>query len=198
MEIRQVIELSKSELRGRKPEDRRKWKLFQRHQRLIEQRDGPIGRNTGEIAGFFIPRVNFFLGKPLIHGGVYPDASVRLVKNGKARFPAKSVHEVMQVGGEVAWLFNDLEHYDSPTFKRYLDRANRYTDLHAKELQNPRTPKNPILLVHYSLSKPLFVFLKLYFRHLGFLDGMRGFVWSLFSALHFPLAHFKYWQPGKD
>ena len=172
-------------------------KLFQRHQKLIEVRDRKIGKDIGQVVAFFIPRLNFFLRKPLTHAGVYPDASVRLIKNGKARFPAKSVHEQMEVDGEVAWLFNDLLHNESPTFERYLSRMNRYTDLHAQELQNSKTPKNLLFLIHYSLFKPLFVFLKLYIRHLGFLGGMRGFIWSFFSALHFPLAYFKYWQMKK-
>ena len=47
-----------------------------KHQKKIEARDGEIGRKTNEIVGFFIPRVNYFLGKPLIHAGVYPDAVI--------------------------------------------------------------------------------------------------------------------------
>ena len=192
-EIKKVIEMNPTLLKQRKV-DTKKQKLFERHQRIIEKRDGKIGRSTGEIVAFFLPRLNLFLGKPLIHAGVYPDAAIRLVKKGKARFPAKSVHEQMQIDGEVAWLFNDLEHHDSPTFKRYFERMNRYTDLHATDLARKKTTKNIFMLLFYSTAKPLFVFLKLYIRHKGFLDGIRGFLWSLFSALHFPIAFFKYWQ----
>lgn len=174
-----------------------KLKLFEKHQRAVERRDGKIGKNTGQVAAFFIPRKNYFLGKPLMHGGVYPDGVIRLVRKGKARFPAKSVHEQMDVDGEIAWLFNDLEHHDSPTFNKYLARMNRYTDLHAEELMEKNVPSNPLFLIHYSFFKPFFVFLNLYLRHLGILDGMRGFIWSLFSALHYPLAYFKYWQKEK-
>jgi len=192
-EIREVIEMDASLLKQRKT-TAKKQKLFERHQRIIEKRDGKIGRSTGEVVAFFLPRLNLFLGKPLVHAGVYPDAAIRLVKKGKARFPAKSVHEQMEIDGEVAWLFNDLEHHDSPTLKRYFNRMNRYTDLQAKDLAREKTPKNVLMLLLYSTVKPLFVFLKLYIRHKGFLDGVRGFLWSLFSALHYPIAYFKYWQ----
>ncbi len=192
-EIKEVIEMSPSLLKQRKV-GTKKQKLFERHQRIIEKRDGKIGRSTGEIVAFFLPRLNLFLGKSLIHAGVYPDAAIRLVKKDKARFPAKSVHEQMEINGEVAWLFNDLEHNDSPTFKRYFERMNRYTDLHAADLAREKTTKNIFMLLFYSTAKPLFVFLKLYIRHKGFLDGVRGFLWSLFSALHYPIAFFKYWQ----
>jgi glycosyltransferase involved in cell wall biosynthesis len=196
-EIRQVLKLSDAELRERRPESKKKWKLFQRHQKLVEQKQGSIAKKTGEVVAFFIPRVNYFLNKPLKYAGVYPDGVIRLVKNGKARFPAKSVHELMEIDGEVAWLFNDLEHHDSPTFNRYLERANRYTDLAAKEFQNSKTPSNYLYLFYYSFIKPTLVFLNLYIRHKGFLDGMRGFIWSVFSAFHFPIAYFKYWQREK-
>ena len=196
-EIKEVINLSNDELliRKRKTEDHTN--LFLRHQKLIEKREGYLGKQTGEVVAFFIPRRNIFLGKPLVHAGVYPDGVIRLVKRGKARFPAKSVHELMEIDGEVAWLSNDLEHHDSPTLQRYLERMNRYTDLHAEELKQKKVPVNSWNLFKYSFLIPTFHFLLLYFRHKGFLDGMRGFVWSAFSALHFPIAYFKYYSSVK-
>jgi glycosyltransferase involved in cell wall biosynthesis len=166
--------------------------LFIRHQKLIEKRDGKIGKEDGEIVGYFIPRRNIFLGRPLIHAGVYPDGVVRLVKNGYAKFPMKSVHEQISLDGRVSWLNNDLLHYDSPTLSKYIMRLNRYTDLFAKELKEKGVPKNFFSYVNYVCIKPKIVFLKLFFRHLGFLDGARGFLWSFFSASHFPFAYFKH------
>ncbi len=172
--------------------DAKKQKLFQRHQELLENRDGPIGKPTGEVVGYFIPRRNIFLGKPLIRGGVYPDGVIRLVKKGKARFPQKSVHEQMELDGRVGWLANDLEHYDSPTLKRYFTRLNRYTDLHASELKERHAPRNFFYFIYYSFFKSFYIFLKLFFFHKGFLDGVNGFLWSFFSSLHYPIAYFKY------
>lgn len=166
--------------------------LFDRHQKLIEERDGKIGNDTGEVVAYFIPRVNMFLGKPLIHGGVYPDPAIRLIKNGKARLPGKSVHEIMEIDGQVGWLENAMLHYDSPTFNRYLSRLNRYTDLFAKEYKDQKLPKNLWNFLLYTIHRPLFTFLSLYFRHKGFLDGVAGFLWSFFSACRFPIAYFKY------
>ncbi len=171
----------------------KKHNLFIRHQQLIELRDGKIGKQTGEVVAFFIPRINMFLGKPLVHAGVYPDPAIRLIKRGKAHLPAKSVHEIMQVDGEIGWLYNSMEHYDSPTLSRYLMRMNRYTDLQAEGFKTKKLPKNIWQFFLYTVHRPLSTFLSLYFRHLGILDGMQGFLWSFFSALHFPLAYYKYW-----
>ena len=172
-------------------------KLFLRHQRLLEQRDGKIGRDSGEVVAFFVPRLNYFLGKPLRYAGVYPDGVIRLVKRGKAHFPQVSVHEQIEIDGRVGWLANNLEHHDSPTLGRYLSRLNRYTDLKAMEFKEQGLSKNIFTLFSFSFLKPLLVFLNLYFRHKGFLDGMRGFVWSLFSSWHYPIAYYKYWTDTK-
>ena len=172
--------------------DDKKTKLFARHQVLIEERDGQIGDPTGEIVAYFIPRRNIFLGKPLIHAGVYPDPAIRLFKKGKAWFPAKSVHEIMKIEGKISWLYNDMEHYDSPTLKRYLWRLNRYTDLQSVELKDGNTSKGVAGFIKYVLIKPLFTFFNLLIRHKGVLDGVNGFLWSFFSSLHYPIAYFKY------
>ncbi|MDO8340463.1 MAG: glycosyltransferase family 2 protein [Candidatus Woesebacteria bacterium] len=172
--------------------------LFARHQALIEERDGKIGKDKGEITGYFIPRRNMFLGKPLIHAGVYPDGVIRLVKNGFAKFPQKSVHEQIEINGKVGWLNNDLLHFDSPTLKKYFWRMNRYTDLHAKELKEKKVSRGLWGFIDYVFIKPTFTFLNLYFRHLGIIDGVNGFLWSFLSSLHFPIAYFKYITRDND
>jgi glycosyltransferase involved in cell wall biosynthesis len=202
-EIKEVINLPNENLLKRvltaqstihKSLSRKKAKLFLRHQKLIEEREGKLGKPTGEVVAFFIPRINLFLGKPLIHAGVYPDGVIRLFKKGKARLPAKSVHELMEVDGEVGWLFNNLEHNDTPTLSWYIARMNRYTDLNVDEIRQIKLPRNLLYLFLYITYYPLKTFCRLYFRHKGFLDGVRGFLWSALSSLHFPIAYFKYWQ----
>lgn len=172
--------------------DSKKQKLFEKHQKLIEERDGKIGKQTGEVVGYFVPRRNMFLGKPLVYAGVYPDGVIRLIKNGKARFPQKSVHEQIELDGQVGWLNGDLLHYDSPTIKRYLARLNRYTDLKASEITKLKVGKNPWSFLKFVILLPTYYFLLLFVRHKGFMDGVRGFLWSFFSASHFPIAYFKY------
>lgn len=172
--------------------DSRKLRLFTKHQKLIEKRDGIIGKKDGEIAGYFISRINMFLGKPLIHAGAYPDGVIRLVKNGKGRLPQKSVHEQIAIDGRLSWLSGELEHYDSPTLRKYFERLNRYTDLHAQELKQKKAPKNIFYFFYYSFLKSLCVFLKMFIVHKGFLDGVNGFLWCMFSSWHYPIAYFKY------
>lgn len=167
-------------------------RLFLKHQELLEKRDGQIGTKEGEYKGFFIPRLNYFLGKYLKHGGVYPDGVIRLFKNGFAYFPAKDVHEQIIVKGRVGWLQNNLIHMADPTFKRYLERNNRYINLIVDELRSKGEKKNLIQSMNYFFVKPLYWFLLTLIRHKGILDGFQGIVFSFFSSLRFPRAYFRY------
>ncbi len=188
--LKRVLTSSKSDYQL--PITNYKKSLFLHHQRLIEKREGKLGEKTGEVAAFFIPRLNFFLGKPLIHAGVYPDGVIRLIKRGKARLPGKSVHELMEVDGEIGWLFNNLEHHESPTLRRYFNRMNRYIDIRAEDFKYNKLPKNLWNFLKYFFLLPTYYFLLLYIRHLGFLDGLRGFLWSYLSSLHYPVSYLKY------
>ncbi len=166
--------------------------LFLRHQKMIEERDGKVGNESSEFTAFFIPRKNFFLGKYLTYGGVYPDGVIRLFKKGMVHFPSKNVHEQIEVDGKVGWLQNTLLHKDSPTFKRYLERNSRYIDLMVEEFKERALPRNIKTGIDYLLIKPVSWFFMTQVRHKGVLDGWQGIVFSLFSALRFPRAYLRY------
>ncbi len=146
---------------------------------------------------YWLPRTNFFLGKFLKNTGQYPDPVIRLFQRGKAYLPAKSVHEQMVVEGETGWLKNDLLHYATPTFDRYLLREDRYSSLTATELKSQKLKINLVNTVNYLFLKPAGTFLSLFFRYRGFMDGFPGFVFSLYSGLHFAFAYMKLWEKYK-
>ncbi len=195
-EIKKIISLSEEELE-KYEKSLPELNLFLRHQKLIEERDGKVGTD-GEYAAFFIPRLNYFLGKYLRYGGVYPDGVIRLFKKNKAYLPAKDVHEQLVVDGKVGWLQNPLYHKDSPTFKRYLQRNNRYTDLMARQMKEDNIRINPLNSINYLLLKPVWWFLLTQIRHKGMLDGIQGFIFSFFSSLRFPIAYLKYLKIRKN
>jgi hypothetical protein len=189
-EIKKIISLPEKELEeyeSNLPERN----LFLRHQKLIEKRDGKIGSENSFVA-FFIPRLNYFLGKYLRYGGVYPDGVIRLLKKGKAHFPCLDVHEQMIVKGRVGWLQNPLYHKDSPTFKRYLERNKRYINLISNELARKKLKPNTFNSIKYLFLLPIWWFFLTFIRHKGFLDSWQGFIFSLFSSLRFPRAYMKY------
>lgn len=191
-EILRVISMSEEELRQRQlPAHKRR--LFDRHLHLLEQRGDQFDQASPETVAFFVPRLNMFLGTPMRHTGVYPDGVIRLFRKSKAHYPAKDVHEQLAVEGRVDWLEHDLIHYDSPTFSKYMKRANRYTSLTADKFLSESLPLTLKNHLWYLFIKPTLTFLSLFLRHKGFRDGMAGFIFSLMSGLHWPIAYIKYY-----
>jgi hypothetical protein len=194
-EIGEIISMSPDEVEKHQQELPDKY-LFFRHQALVDEREGQIGENEGPYVAFYLPRKNYFLGKFLRYGGVYPDGVIRLIKKGKAYLPAKDVHEQMVVKGRVGWLQNDLYHYDSPTFSRYIKRNNRYINLMVDEMRRNKLPRGIGNFLQYMIIKPINWFFMTQLRHKGILDGYQGVIFSFFSALRFPRAYLRYTTPG--
>ena len=149
-------------------------------------------------AGYYLPRKNWFLTRFLTKGGQYPDHVIRLFLNGRGHFPAKTVHEQIVIDGKVGYLKNDLIHLSDPNFSRYLTRFNRYTSLDAQLLFDQGYRPNPCLAFRYFIMKPLSWFLTSYFRHLGFVDGLPGFIFSLMSSLRFTIIYMKLWEINRN
>lgn len=149
-------------------------------------------RLSSSNVAYNLPRKNWFLTGFLMKGGQYPDYTIRLYKNGVAKFPCKDVHENVEIKGEVGYLKNPLLHYADPDFSRYLMRWDRYTTAEVERI--PRDTK--LNFFNYIIWKPKITFFMMYFRHKGLMDGFPGFVFALFSSIRFWVIYIK-WQQKK-
>lgn len=147
-----------------------------------------------DINGYWIPRRNFFLGRFLAKGGQYPDYTLRLYRQGKGRLPAKDVHEQAEVVGQIGYLKNDLLHLRDKKFSEYWKRFCRYTDLLSSQLREQGVKIGIFSFLIYMFIKPIYWFMKVFFRHKGFVDGWQGFIFAFFSSLRFPIAYYKFWK----
>lgn len=129
--------------------------------------------------GFFIKRKNFFLGKWIKKGGWYPDAVIRLFRRGKGHLPCKSVHEQIVIDGQVGTLSHHLIHYSYSSVEEYWEKAKRYIALRIQDLRQQYQGKKPLVL----MLSPIWLFGQLYVRHGLFVEGYRGFLIALFSAV---------------
>lgn len=188
-EIKHIIYSKDTEIKSRRLNPKKE-KLFQRHQHLVEGTSFQKS-HYGEVVAFYLPRKNFFLGKPITHAGTYPDGVIRLVRRGFAHFPSRSVHEQIEVKGQTAWLENDLLHYSNPTWSKYMLGMNRYTTLLAEEWKSKDVKFTPGSMINNCVIKPFVTFLALYFRYKGFVDGWRGILFSFLSSCHYPVAYYK-------
>lgn len=158
---------------------------------LKEEIKKVISANS-DIAGYWTPRRNFFLGRFLTKGGQYPDYTLRLYKKGRGRLPAKDVHEQAEVEGKIGFLKHDLLHLRDKDFSTYIKRFNKYTTLLASQMEEAGVKKNVFSFINYMILKPKFWFLKAYFRHRGYVDGFPGFIFALFSSFRFPVSYIKF------
>lgn len=152
--------------------------------------------SNNKFNGYWINRKNWFLGGFLKKGGAYPDRVIRLFKKGKGIHPEISVHEQIEIDGDVGHINSNIIHLADPNFSRYLKRANRYTDRTADDFEVQKISKGVFSIVSYMLVRPLITFTLLFFRHKGYEDGFRGFVWALFSGAHYFYAYSKYLSQG--
>lgn len=147
---------------------------------------GEIGRN-----GFYLMRVNHFLGRPLRYSMNYPDYVLRLFRRGKGRFPAVHVHEELLVEGEVGYLRSALLHFSYPDIESYIAKLNFYTtfearhsNVHIKHLPRKMPLKERLRYIYWKWVplKPILRFVVKYFVRGGFLDGLWGFHYCVLSA----------------
>lgn len=151
-----------------------------------------------EFKGYYVPRKNYFLWYWMRKGGQYPDWVIRLFKRGKGHFPQKSVHEQIVIDGQIGYLKTPLEHRPYKSFAEYWQKAHTYAQLAAREMAKKHVTVTPAVFLEYNLLRPARTFLNLYVRHMGFMDGIFGFFFALFSAYQEPLALKKYILYGKD
>jgi len=166
---------------------------------LLKEITEIVSKTDGETKeAYYIKRKNYFLGRWMKKGGMYPDPVIRLFKKGKAKLPQKTVHELMTVDGETGWLKHDLLHMADPKFSRYLMRSNRYTTLEADEYMKQEIGIGILNILNYFTIKPTLRFLSLFIRHKGFMDGFPGFVFAIYSGLHITTSYVKYWELNKE
>src|SRR3989338_7510726 len=162
---------------------------------LVEEIKSKLANNSS-TNGYWIARKNWFLGRFLMKGGQYPDYTLRLYRKGKGHLPQVHVHEQAEVVGHVEYLKHALLHYPYKNLASYLVKWNRYNGLLASQIIERLKNKNFFAKMGYAVGyliiKPAHWFLTTYIRHKGFMDLWPGFVFSLFSALRFPVSYLKY------
>ncbi len=164
-----------------------------------EQETGNKKQEESAVHGYYIARKNYFWGRFMTKGGTYPDEVIRLVKNGYAKFPCQSVHEQIEIEGNIGHVTEPMLHYSYRTRADYWKKADTYTTLtanmismHMKQETGNNIFASVATFISYLFIKPIYTFFSLYIRHKGILDGLQGFEFALYSALHFPIAYGKY------
>lgn len=153
-----------------------------------------IQQNNG-LAGFWIPRRNFFLGRWMKHGGFYPDRKLRLIRRGAGKFEEYGAHPTIKVAEPTGTLKHALIHNAYPTLRGYLDHMNSYSSSGA-EVAFAKGHRGFNLI--NILLRPKLTFIYNYFFRLGFLDGREGLLLHLYHAGYVSWKYAKAWEMGRD
>lgn len=85
-----------------------------------------------EVNGFIMPRVVFFENRWIRFGDWYPDYLVRLFRRSHAKFTGGSVHERLEITGEILHFLGELHHYTYRDRADQMSRIERYSSLWAE------------------------------------------------------------------
>lgn len=160
-------------------------------ERLSDELKEEIRRATAqtEYNGFDIPFSNYLFGKKMRFSGLDKEHHLRLVRTRCAHYTGGLVHEGLDVQGKTGRLKGRILHYSYDSIETYFRKLNKYTSLAAEQLHSNGR--------RFSLLRTLFClpweFARRYILKLGFLDGMRGFVWAMFSSFYVFVKNMKLW-----
>ena len=139
-------------------------------------------------AAYAFNRLAFYCGKPIRHGGWYPDRKMRLFPKGKAAWEGAFVHEELRLEAGIAILHlkGDLLHYTYYTVAEHQARARQYARLAADKL----IAKQQKGLLFKAIFSPQWRFFQMFWLKLGFLAGWRGFMIAWITSKE---VRWKYW-----
>jgi glycosyltransferase involved in cell wall biosynthesis len=157
--------------------------------------------NAGDIAGYWINRRFFFLGRWLRHA-YYPNWNLRLFRHSLGRYEKltdlqtdsgdNEVHEHVVVNGRTSRLRCEMDHYAFPSVDVFIEKHNRYSNWEARVAAEGKGGE-ALAHEHVDLKRslktvarrlpfrPLLRFLYIYIWQKGFLDGREGYY---FARLH--------------
>jgi glycosyltransferase involved in cell wall biosynthesis len=160
-------------------------------QELADRDDESHRFNFFTVAGFWIPRKNFFLGRWIKHGGFYPDPKLRLIRRGAGKFEEYGAHPTIKVNGPTGRLKHALLHNAYPTLRGYIDHMNSYSSSGAEiAVAGGHRSFNLINIV----LRPKLTFVYNYCFRLGFLDGREGFLLHFYHAVYVSWKYAKAWE----
>jgi glycosyltransferase involved in cell wall biosynthesis len=163
-----------------------------------------LSAHTAAYDGYYVPRLNYFMGLPLRHGGWYPNARLIFFKHRLGRFEDRIVHEHIVLSGKTGHLRHLLDHNDRKGLHQYFERHNVYSTMEAIEASRHLNRSDNAgqiaaklfgtepeqrrmlkqLAYRYAFCRPLIKFLWAYVLKRGFLDGRLGFRYCLLQSFY--------------
>lgn len=150
--------------------------------------------SENELAdGYKIPRLSFYMNRPIRHSTWYPDWQLRFYNRHKGKWKDVLVHESVSLvdGAKVEKLRGDILHFSMENAAHHNRKLTEiYAPLAAEQmfLQGKRT--TPIKIVFTAFA----AFFQNYILKSGFLDGFPGFCIARFASHYTFLKYLLLWE----
>lgn len=135
--------------------------------------------------GYRVPRLSEFCGRFIHHSGWRPDRTLRLGRRDRSGFTDHFLHAHMTVDGRVGDLAHPLVHFSYPDMHDVLEKLDRYSSGHARDMLAGGASAS----VGKAVMHGLFAFIRTYLLRLGFLDGQHGLMLAIYNAEY---TYYKY------
>jgi glycosyltransferase involved in cell wall biosynthesis len=157
------------------------------------------------VNGYCIPRLVYFKGRAIRHGGMFPIWHMRLFRHGYGRCEEREYDQHFVVNEPTAklqgWFVDDIQ----MPLSEWTNRHNRWSDAEVSQLLNysqqpgiqPNLRGGPLERKRYLRNlygrMPLFhrawlLFLYRYILRAGFLDGREGLIFFFLQTLWYALV----------
>jgi len=153
-----------------------------------------VVRRADACDGYRIPRLTWFLGRPIRRCGWYPAPVLRLFRRGRGRFNDALVHEEVVVAGRLGDLDADLLHHSYDSIADHLRKLDLYTGLDARMLARRGVRLTAGSAPWLFVVKPLLSFVRRYVGQGGFREGRHGLVLCAASAFVVFVNAVKLWE----
>jgi len=155
---------------------------------LILEMTTELHRNKDiPYSGYQLPMNLVFLDKEFRYGKESQRYFLRLFDKRKGNFNNKTVHEKIELEGEVSRFGHRILHYSYTSFDQWYKKCEYYTTLSAEAAVEKGKNKS-LLAVLFALP---YYFFRYYFIERNFMNGENGFYWSVFCSYYHLMKYAK-------
>ena len=143
--------------------------------------------------GYRVPRLSFYMNRPVRHGGWYPDWQLRFYNRQSGKWKAVLVHESVELreNARIEKLRGDILHFSVEGAAHHHEMiGTRYAPLAAEQMFELGKRTSAFKVATVGLT----AFLQTYILKGGILDGFAGFCIARFAAHHAFLKHLLLWE----
>jgi len=164
-----------------------------------------VTNDKGHFNGFSFKRRNYFLGKAIRYGGVFPTETVRMFRYGFGVVEDRLMDEHILVEGDIGTLCGEIIDDNHNSLSWWINKHNRYSSLEALEMyfeiksslsdsnlnfSDATSFKRRLKAGYQNMPIPIRATLYFIYRfifRLGFLDGFYGFLFHFYQGYWYRL-----------